>query len=371
MGRRPRSSPTKLFIVCRSHAVKLAPAPLSINPSPHTFDCLRRRSLAPRARGAAGCCCCDAAAGAAAMLGLTAAPVAPHRAPWAARLAARCCSASWADRLHVGGSHHIVMSPSDAWARVLTNDDQCHRGLFLLLWEAACGSCGHVVTWDTLVALVISLPMIEVGFCGADGHFAAYCTACIASARVKRRRGSQRPILRSSFCNGLRIHRSERCQCWSCSTVSVCGTAWLCALHTAMRDLLRPPAGGHCPFGYAASSSSPPSPPSPPPLPPRPSRPLPSRPSLPLQPVAAVASPSPPSSPPSPPPPPSSPSPQLPLPPAGSTAAAAAVAAVVVIAGASVITAAAVATTAPTPPPPPAIASPGAALRALGARYAG
>ena len=33
---------------------------------------------------------------------------------------------------------------------------------------------------------------------------------------------------------------------------SVCGTAWLCALHMAMRDPLRPPAGGHCPSGYAA-----------------------------------------------------------------------------------------------------------------------
>ena len=31
-----------------------------------------------------------------------------------------------------------------------------------------------------------------------------------------------------------------------------CGTAWLCALHMAMRDLLRPPAGGHCPSGHAA-----------------------------------------------------------------------------------------------------------------------
>ena len=30
--------------------------------------------------------------------------------------------------------------------------------------------------------------------------------------------------------------------------VCVCGTAWLCALHMAMRDPLRPPAGGHCPF---------------------------------------------------------------------------------------------------------------------------
>ena len=33
---------------------------------------------------------------------------------------------------------------------------------------------------------------------------------------------------------------------------SVCGTAWLCALHMAMRDPLRPPAGGHCPSGHAA-----------------------------------------------------------------------------------------------------------------------
>ena len=36
--------------------------PLSIDPSLHTFDCLRRRSSRPpRARGADGCCCCNAA----------------------------------------------------------------------------------------------------------------------------------------------------------------------------------------------------------------------------------------------------------------------------------------------------------------------
>jgi len=32
----------------------------------------------------------------------------------------------------------------------------------------------------------------------------------------------------------------------------VYGTAWPCALHMAMRDPLRPPAGGHCSFEHAA-----------------------------------------------------------------------------------------------------------------------
>ena len=54
-----------------------------------------------------------------------------------------------------------MMLLSEALARLLTHDDHCYRGLFLMLWEAACGSCGHVVAWDMLVALVISLPMIE------------------------------------------------------------------------------------------------------------------------------------------------------------------------------------------------------------------
>ena len=125
---------------------ELAPVPLSIDPSPHTFDCLRRRSSRPpRARGADGCCCCNAAAGAA-TLELTAAPVAPHRAPWAARRTARCCSALWANRLHIGGSHHIVMSPSEALARLLKNHDHCFNWMVMLLCGAACGDCGQMVT---------------------------------------------------------------------------------------------------------------------------------------------------------------------------------------------------------------------------------
>ena len=144
---------------------------------------------------------------------------------------ARCCtygsssraigsSIRWTLLLCVGGqigftlathATSIVMLPSGAMARLLTFDDHWHRGLFLLLWEAACGSYGHVVTRETLVALVISLPMIEVGFCGADGQLAAACIACIASARKKRSRVSQMSISGSSFCKGLRIHRSECC----------------------------------------------------------------------------------------------------------------------------------------------------------------
>ena len=143
---RPTNDPIETFHCPSSHAVKLAPAPLSIDPSPHTFDCLRRRSSRPpRARGADGCCCCNAAAGAA-TLELTAAPVAPHRAPWAARRTARCCSALWANRLHIGGSHHIVMSPSEALARLLKNHDHCFNWMFMLLCGAACGGCGQMVT---------------------------------------------------------------------------------------------------------------------------------------------------------------------------------------------------------------------------------
>jgi len=82
------------------------------------------------------------------------------------------------------------MSLSDASARVLTIDDQCYRGLFLLLWEAACGSCGHVVAWEMLVALVVSLATIKVGLRGADGQLAAACVASIASVWKKRSRGS-------------------------------------------------------------------------------------------------------------------------------------------------------------------------------------
>ena len=101
--------------------------------------------------------------------------------------AARC---RWENRLHVCDSCHFVMSPSGAKSRLLTYDDHWHRGLFLLFWETACGSHGYVVTWETLVALVISLPMIEVGFCGADGQLAAACIAFIASAWKERSRGS-------------------------------------------------------------------------------------------------------------------------------------------------------------------------------------
>ena len=48
-----------------------------------------------------------------------------------------------------------VMSPSEASARLLTNDDRCYRGLNLLLWKAARGGCGQVVTWEMSVAVVI------------------------------------------------------------------------------------------------------------------------------------------------------------------------------------------------------------------------
>ena len=195
-----------------SHAVKLAPAPLSIDPSPHTFDCLRRRSSRLRER--------------AVLMAAAAAMPPPARPPssssllllwlliarhWQLDTLDAAALRRWANRLHVGDPRHIVMLPSGAMARLLTFDDHWHRGLFLLLWEAACGSYGHVVTRETLVALVISLPMIEVGFCGADGQLAAACIACIASARKKRSRVSQMSISGSSFCKGLRIHRSECC----------------------------------------------------------------------------------------------------------------------------------------------------------------
>ena len=39
----------------------------------------------------------------------------------------------WANRLHVGDSRHLVMSPSEALAKLLTNDDHCCYGLVLHL----------------------------------------------------------------------------------------------------------------------------------------------------------------------------------------------------------------------------------------------
>ena len=45
--------------------------------------------------------------------------------------------------------------------------------------------------------------------------------------------------------------RSAACVCCLpiVLSVRVLGTAWLCALHMAVRDPLRPPSGGHCPSG--------------------------------------------------------------------------------------------------------------------------
>ena len=104
--------------------------------SQYCYTPSRKIPVAPssRARGG-GCCCCIAVAGAAAVLEFTAALVALHRASWAARCAARCRSAlvgEWASRWRP--PCHVVMSLSDASARVLTNDDHDYRGLFLFLW---------------------------------------------------------------------------------------------------------------------------------------------------------------------------------------------------------------------------------------------
>ena len=103
-----------------------------------------------------GCCCCNAAAGAAATLQLNCAPMAPHYAPLAARRAARCCSASVgesASRLATHASSRCL--PSEALARLLTNDDSCYNGLLLYLWKATRGGSGHVVTHKRLVAMGI------------------------------------------------------------------------------------------------------------------------------------------------------------------------------------------------------------------------
>ena len=145
LGRRPIPDCVLLSNKPLSHAVKLAPPPLSIDPKP-THLRLPAAPFLPAPRGADGCCCCNAAAGAAAIFELTAAAVAPHRAPWAAHHPSRCCSASCADRLHVGGSHHIVMSPSEALATLLKSHDHCFNWLVMLLLRATCGACGQMVT---------------------------------------------------------------------------------------------------------------------------------------------------------------------------------------------------------------------------------
>ena len=111
---------------------------------------------------------------------------------------------------------------------------------------------------------------IDVGICGADCHTAAECLACIALACRKRGRGSQKPILSSSFCNGLRIHRSERCQRCSRSPHDCVLCTWLCGIHcvpwrgaTALRGMQH----GHGRVVIAAAAALSP-PPAPPPAPP-------------------------------------------------------------------------------------------------------
>ena len=119
----------------------------------------------------------------------------------------------WANRLHVGDSRHLVMSPSEALAKLLTDDDHWFHGLVLQLGEATRGVCVQMVTRETNGCCAGRLLWIDVGIFSADCHSAAECLAGIAFACRKRSHGSQRPILSTSFCNGLRIHRSEWCQC--------------------------------------------------------------------------------------------------------------------------------------------------------------
>ena len=91
LGRRPIPDCMLRFLWTSSHAVKLAPAPLSIDPWALHLRCLRH--LPPWSVRSWWWWCCNAFAGAAVTLQFSSALVPPHHASLAFRRAARCCSA--------------------------------------------------------------------------------------------------------------------------------------------------------------------------------------------------------------------------------------------------------------------------------------
>ena len=71
----------------------------------------------------------------------------------------------------------------------------------------------QMVTWDTMVAVMVYC-------CGSMLASVVQIATLLQNASLawlllvrKWSRSSHRPILSSSFCNGVRIHRSECCQC--------------------------------------------------------------------------------------------------------------------------------------------------------------
>ena len=90
-GGAPFQSACSKFYTTFRIAVKLDPAPLSIDPWALHLRCLRH--LPPWSVRSWWWWCCNAFAGAAVTLQFSSALVPPHHAPLAARRAARCCSA--------------------------------------------------------------------------------------------------------------------------------------------------------------------------------------------------------------------------------------------------------------------------------------
>ena len=151
-GRRPISRHAKTSLPTSSHHAELAPEPLSIDPWALHLRCLRH--LPPRSCVGGGCCCCNAAAGAAAILEsllLMWLLIARHGQPINLHAAALRRGRG---RLHVGGSHHIVMSPSEALPRPLKSHDHCFNWMVVLLLRASCGANRQMVTWETTDAMV-------------------------------------------------------------------------------------------------------------------------------------------------------------------------------------------------------------------------
>ena len=131
LGRRPIPQHAKTSKTIPLEHAELAPEPLSIGPWALHLRCLRH--LPPRA--------CVVAADAAAI------PSSERPPSWISMLLLwllitwlwkrhalhAAVLRRWANLLHVGDSRHLVMSPSEALAKLLTDHDHCCYGLVLQL----------------------------------------------------------------------------------------------------------------------------------------------------------------------------------------------------------------------------------------------